>query len=269
MAPSSIAPVFRACCEAILKGVLIVRENRRDKEFPFQDWFQARLTDAAIAFDPPTRHGYPDFSLVATPEGYEIKGLELPGREASYDANSKLPARFHNQRRVFYVFGRYPKDAPEKSYPVLDLVICDGNFLNVDRGYIHENGSVKGFGSYGDIGIRDRKMYNPPTPYALLTNVAYRRTLILAADEGVPAGFTEVGAVVRKEVDDVVIGYAFDFATNALTSRTAKNPYARTEHSFRALRLTGDNDSERVTLADAAELIENQEAEMADADADA
>jgi aminoglycoside phosphotransferase len=50
-----------------------------------------------------------------------------------------------------------------KQYPIIDLVICHGDFLNADHNYIHENKSVKGFGSYGDIMIRDRKMYVAPT----------------------------------------------------------------------------------------------------------
>jgi len=38
------------------------------------------------------------------------------------------------------------------------LVICHGDFLNADHDYVHKNKSVKGFGTYGDILIRDRKM---------------------------------------------------------------------------------------------------------------
>ena len=40
----------------------------------------------------------------------------------------------------------------------------------------------KGFGSYGDILIRDRKMYVVPTPFHLVEGVAHRQTLILPAD---------------------------------------------------------------------------------------
>ena len=48
---------------------------------------------------------------------------------------------------------------------MLDLVVCRGDFLNADHTYVHKNKSVKGFGSYGDIMIRDRKMYVAPTPF--------------------------------------------------------------------------------------------------------
>jgi hypothetical protein len=34
-----------------------------------------------------------------------------------------------------------------------------GHFLNDERGILHRNLAVHGFGSYGDAFIRDRKMY--------------------------------------------------------------------------------------------------------------
>ena len=82
-----------------------------DKEFHFQDWFQARLDEIRLAYDPPTRNSYPDFRMVYSPVGYEVKGLAYPGREATYDANSQMPTGFHNGRTVYYVFGRYPNEA--------------------------------------------------------------------------------------------------------------------------------------------------------------
>jgi hypothetical protein len=42
---------------------------------------------------------------------------------------------------------------------------------------------VRGFGSYGDILIRDRKMYVVPTPFALASNLAHYFTLIMPAAE--------------------------------------------------------------------------------------
>ena len=65
------------------------------------------------------------------------------------------------------MFGRYPQDPDGKRYPVLDLVLCHGRFLNADNTYVHKNKSFRGFGSYGDILVRDRKMYVAPTPFAL------------------------------------------------------------------------------------------------------
>lgn len=103
-------------------------------------------------------------------EGYEIKGLAWPGRESTYDCNSQIPIGYHNGRDIFYVFGRYPKaDDAGNEYLVIDLVICHGDFLNADHEYIHKNRSIRGFGSYSDIMIRDRKMYVAPNPFCNYT----------------------------------------------------------------------------------------------------
>src|SRR5947199_954765 len=83
---------FVACCQAMDRGVLIRRESRQDKEFHFQNWLDQRLRDAGLAHDASGRNTYPDFTLVHHPEGYEVKGLAWPGREASYDSNSRIPS---------------------------------------------------------------------------------------------------------------------------------------------------------------------------------
>jgi hypothetical protein len=100
-----------------------------------------------------------------------------------------------------YVFGRYPKNPDGKTYPVIDLVLCHGNFLNADHEYVHKNKSVKGFGSYGDILIRDRKMYVVPTPFHLVRGVAHQQTLILPADASADDELVEVGELRRREAD--------------------------------------------------------------------
>ena len=152
-----------------------LKSNAQDKEFHFQNWFEKRIKAIGLNFDRPGRNTYPDFHLVNFPEGYEVKGLAWPGRERDYDSNSQVPTGKHNGRAIFYVFGRYPADLAEyppsrsgsQKYPVVDLVFCHGDFLNADHKYMHKNKSVKGFGTYGDIMIRDRKMYVAPTPFAL------------------------------------------------------------------------------------------------------
>lgn len=131
--------IYRACDDAIRRGVLIRRAGRRDKEFPFQDWFTGRLEDAGIRFDQSGRNAYPDFSLVHTAEGYETKGLAWPGRDADFDANSRCPSGLHNGRVIFYVFGRYPAQVIEDEFPLVDLVICHGDFLNAHHEYVHAN----------------------------------------------------------------------------------------------------------------------------------
>lgn len=79
---SAVEQVFLGCERARVKGDLIQRVSASDKEYHFQNWVQARLEACSIAYDEPGRNTYPDFRLVNHPEGYEVKGLEFPGREA-------------------------------------------------------------------------------------------------------------------------------------------------------------------------------------------
>ena len=60
-----------------------------------------------------------------------------------YDSNSQIPSGYHNGRTIFYVFGRYPAIPYGDNYPVLDLVICHGDFLSADHEYAHQNKSVR------------------------------------------------------------------------------------------------------------------------------
>ncbi len=203
----SVLTVFRRCVEAIRDGELIHRESSKDKEFHFQNWFKKRLKETKISYDQGGRNSYPDFTIVKVPEGYELKGLAYPGRDASFDSNSQAPTGFHNERTIWYVFGRYPKTPDGARYPVLDLVICHGDFLNADHEYVHENKSVKGFGSYGDVLIRDRKMYVVPTPFRLVEGVAHLQTLILPANHTVSKEFVQVGELTRVEADEMVVAY--------------------------------------------------------------
>ncbi|MDE0433991.1 MAG: hypothetical protein OXH92_08265 [Bryobacterales bacterium] len=237
---SPVCTVFRECVHAMRDGILIHREGQHDKEFHFQNWLKSRLDGIGENYDEPGRNTYPDFRLVRHAEGYEVKGLAYPGRDADYDCNSQVPCGEHNGRQVFYVFGRYPKRPDGDKYPVLDLVICHGSFLNADSTYVHQNKSFRGFGSYGDILVRDRKMYVAPTPFALAEGTAHRRTLILPADMPADDDLVEIGRLTRREVDRMVVAYKFDLRSNDLTTTLVPNPSAGTEHAFRAYRLQGD-----------------------------
>jgi hypothetical protein len=232
-------PIFRRCIEAIREGILIKRVSKTDKEYHFQNWFEDRLRETKLAYDLLGRNTYPDFVMVLTPEGYELKGLAYPGRDASYDSNSQVPTGFHNGRTIYYVFGRYPKEPDGNEYPVLDLVLCHGDFLNADHQYTHKNKSVKGFGSYGDILIRDRKMYVVPTPFKIAEGLAHQFTLILPASVHVSAEFFEVGELIRTEASELLIGYSFDLQNNDILPKRVPNPGAGTKHTFRAWRLKG------------------------------
>lgn len=237
---SSCFDVYAECVRAIRGGELIKSVSAKDKEYHFQNWFQDRLVNLRIDFDAPGRNTYPDFRLVQIPEGYEIKGLAWPGREKDYDANSQVPSGSHNGRVIFYVFGRYPAaQAGEKEYPVVDLVMCHGDFLNADHNYVHKNKSIKGFGSYGDIMIRDRKMYVAPTPFALTQGTTGSQTLILPDDFPQDDRFEEVGRLTRTECAELVVGYTFDLRKNTLEAETIPNPTAGKDHKFIAYRLKG------------------------------
>jgi len=238
--PTSCVDVFVVFSRSIADGVLIERVSRQDKEFHFQNWVGSRLDDAGIHHDQSGRNSYPDFTLVDYAEGFEVKGLAWPGREANYDSNSRVPAGRHNGRTVFYVFGRYPAEIDKDAYPVVDLVVCHGDFLNADHNYVHKNKSFRGFGSYGDLLVRDRKMYVAPTPFALAEGTTGQCTLI------VPAAYTiddprvhPVGDLVRVETADLVVGYSFDLVENRLEPKFVPNPNAGKAHHFRAYRRCG------------------------------
>ena len=237
---SNVSTIFRLCDQAICEGELIEREGRSDKEFHFQNWFKKRLETLSLHYDSPGRNSYPDFRLVRHAEGYELKGLAYPGRDASYDCNSQVPRGEHNGRQIYYVFGRYPAKPDGNHYPVLDLVICHGSFLNADHTYIHKNRSFRGFGSYGDILVRDRKMYVAPTPFALVEGIAHRRTLILPIEHSVDDDLVKLGTLVRREVEKVVAAYSFSLLTNDIKTKLIDNPNAGREHVFRAYRTPGD-----------------------------
>ncbi len=237
---TTVLGVFEVCVRAIQNGQLIQRVSTQDKEFHFQNWLERRLSETDLHFETGGRNSYPDFRMVNYAEGYEVKGLAYPGRETSYDSNSQVPAGRHNGRTIFYVFGCYPEKPDGNTYPVLDIVICHGDFLNVDHEYIHQNKSIRGFGSYGDILIRDRKMYVAPTPFGIATGLAHARTLILPESFTVTEKFECVGTLIRKETTELIVGYSFDLRTNTLQPTTVPNPSTGREHRFYAWRLQGD-----------------------------
>ena len=221
---SSISLVFRKAAEAIKNEVLIQRESRLDKEFHFQNWFENRLKDCKLNYDRPGRNSYPDFRLVKGMEGYEVKGLAYPGRKQNYDNNSQVPSGFDNGRTIYYVFGRYPKKVDGNTFPILDLVICHGDFLNADHDYVHENKHVKGFGSYGDILIRIGRCTYGRTPFFLADGIAHHQTLVLPSETELGEEFFKVGELVRREADELVVRYSFDLQSNDLKLEKIPNP---------------------------------------------
>jgi hypothetical protein len=264
---SAIVQIFLECARAVRDGDLIRRESKRDKEFHFQNWFERRLRSLELPFDPPARNTYPDFRLIDHREGYEVKGLAFPGRVANYDCNSQVPSGRHNTREIFYVFGRYPKEMGTE-FPVYDLVICHGDFLNADHNYLHANSNIKGFGSYGDLMIRDRKMYVAPTPFALTAGTAGQVTLILQRDAMVGSSpLAVVGSLSRIETNTLLVGYSADLIKNTLIPSVVPNPGAGTEHRFVAYR-NRQRPGPAVSMIDPAETVAANELEVAEEESD-
>jgi hypothetical protein len=136
------------------------------------------------------------------------------------------------------------------TYSTFSVVICHGDFLNADHEYVHKNKSVKGFGSYGDIMIRDRKMYVAPTPFAVAQGLTGTRTLLIPSSWKPPKGFKKVGDIVRIEAANLVVGYAFDLKTNNISVRTVPNPEVGREHCFSAYRIESDSDKTVTLVSD-------------------
>src|SRR4051794_14254758 len=70
--------VFVRAVEAIREGALIRRASAKDKEFHFQNWFADRLQELDLRFDPGGRNSYPDFHMVRTTDGFELRALRTP-----------------------------------------------------------------------------------------------------------------------------------------------------------------------------------------------
>ena len=123
-------------------------------------------------------------------------------------------------------------------------MLCHGDFLNADHDYVHKNKSVKGFGSYGDLMIRDRKMYVAPTPFAISDGLTGTRTLLVPSSWRAPKEFNEVGHIVRVEAPDLIVAYEFNLKANTISPKTIPNPSAGKEHRFVAYRIESDSDKE-------------------------
>jgi hypothetical protein len=86
--------LFRSIVTAQDARQFIRRESQTDKEFHFQNWVKQRLAETGLPFEQGGRNSYPDFRMVRSPEGFEIKGLAYPGRETTFDSNTRFPPAF-------------------------------------------------------------------------------------------------------------------------------------------------------------------------------
>jgi hypothetical protein len=232
------AQLFLACVKDI--GDPMTFRSPSDKEYGFQDWVRDRLAATGLGFQESGRNGYPDLKLTDTPDGFEVKSLRHPGRVETMDTNSQPPGGFHDGREIYYVFGRYLRDpANSLSGEVRDLVLYHGDLVDPTRDYEHKNRSFKTFGRYGDVMIRDRKMYVPKTAQGILSGLDDELTLVLPASAGKLPGLSIVNTVVRYEAGDLVLRYVFDFERNSLTTETTPNPNAGESHAFNVYRPEG------------------------------
>ena len=90
----SVLDVFAECNKAVVGGAPIKRANRSDKEFHFQNWFVQTLTGLSLNYDLPRRNTYPDFRLVASAVGFELKGLEFPAAGPTSTATARCAQAF-------------------------------------------------------------------------------------------------------------------------------------------------------------------------------
>lgn len=248
--PTTAWDVFAGCERAVLAGVPTHR-TADDKEFHFQRWVEQRIREAGHEVPMTGRNTYPDFPVTGVDESYEVKGITVGSRENDFDCNSALPSGEHGGSNIFYVFGRYEGSAAGENPNVLDIVIAHGSFLNAGGGYQADNKSLRVLGSYGDILLRDRKMYVSYTPYRLLTGLREHCTLVLP--QGWPdrpaAGWVQVGAAERTEHNEVLVAYHADLPANTLTPTFEPNPNAGATHHFEIWRTVEGDDGSVVTMA--------------------
>ncbi|WP_020504666.1 hypothetical protein [Lamprocystis purpurea] len=182
--------IFLAAHQAIAAGVDMIPRSANDKEYFPQDWFADRVGSLDLPMYPQGRNSYPDFwvgdATQPPSEGYEIKSLAFsngkPPRK-DYDSNSTIPSGRKSNRDIFLVFFLYTGGGANPR-PVHSICIAHGDLINADYDVAaaHVNEGIKGFGSYGDGFIRDRKMYRFPQPFTLHPAGIGRCRLILPTD---------------------------------------------------------------------------------------
>ena len=67
--------------------------------------------------------------------------------------------------------------------------------------------------------------------------MAHNQTLILPEGFPVTSEFKDVGRLIRREADVLIVGYTFDLRNNNLKPETVSNPSAGREHVFHAWRV--------------------------------
>ena len=234
---STVWKIFHQCEVAVANQSRTYRLSN-DKEFHFQNWVYERILDAGYTSSAVGRNTYPDFPIDNEEDAYEVKGITAGSREKDFDSNSALPSGEHAGKRIYYIFGRYESvDQGAENPRVLDLVLVDGAFINAGSPFMASNKSLRVLGAFGDILLRDRKMYAPYTPYKWLTGLRGSATLIIRASEEPPSpDFSVVGKFVRVESNKILVGYRADLKANTLVGEFEDNPSGGQSHEFVAYR---------------------------------
>lgn len=252
--------VFAECVAAIERGDLIKRESSKDKEFHFQNWVQARLKRTRLKFDDVGRNTYPDFRLVASTGGFEVKGLAYPGREANYDCNSQVPSG--SQRSDHLLHLRPLSGETGRQF------LSSFRSRNLPRRLSERRSQLRSQKQERERVRNLRRHHDPRQENVCRTDSVWShdwnaQTLILPAKFPVDDRFRSVGTLVRFEADNLILGYSFNLKTNALKPESIKNPGAGRQHEFIAYRLKGSRGDTvalrpvREVLAEVAEAAEH------------
>lgn len=209
--------IFLAAHQAVAAATHMKPRSKNDKEYFPQDWFADRVKSLNLPYEPQGRNSYPDFwvgnAATAPAEGYEIKSLSFskgkPARK-DYDCNSSIPSGTKDGKDVFLVFFLYTGSGADPR-PVQSLCIAHGNLINADHevAAAHVNEAIKGFGSYGEGFIRNRKMYVFAHPLTIDPSGLGRCRLIVPSEWKVSHGdLRKVGTLNRTVASTSLVSYS-------------------------------------------------------------
>lgn len=230
--------LFAKC--AAMGSLPMQPRSASDKEYFAQDWIALQLDELGWTYSISGRNTYPDFWVGEEGQdqrfGVEVKSLgfvKKPARK-DFDTNSTIPGGEKEGRPVYTAFFLYTGAGADPRH-IHSLCMLHGDFLNAERDFIHENKAVKGFGSYGDAFIRDRKMYVFKTPFTILPDLVGKLTLVVPAGSSLtPTTPTlqRMTSIERTFVRERVKGYRADLVRNVVSPEMERAPRAREILSF-------------------------------------
>lgn len=227
-----LGKLFSAVSAAHDEGVRAIKRSPEDKEYFIQDWVLKRLHTVGLDVRQSGRNSYPDFwfSDEDATVGNEVKSLahQMNGKPArtDLDFNSTSPKPVLNGVDCSLTFALYRAAASGSlEMNVTTVCVADAAFINDDATFEHVNASVKGFGSYGDALIRNRRMYrfDHPVTIASRQGVDLRDLATLIVPEGVQESVEATGIhvnriaqVLRRPAAEQLVAYTIDVRTGEL-----------------------------------------------------